>query len=73
MIALPSNPNPGKAEAIRNFGAELLTHGADYDEARDHLQTIADEKGYRLFNDAEDHDFVSGLGTCMVVRPRPGE
>ena len=66
LIALPSNPNPGKAEAIRNFGAELMTYGADYDEARDHLQTIADEKGYRLFNDAEDHDFVSGLGTCMV-------
>ena len=66
VIALPSNPNPGKAEAIRNFGAELLTYGADYDEARGHLQTIADEKGYRLFNDAEDHDFVSGLGTCMV-------
>ena len=66
VIALPSNPNPGKAEAIRNFGAELMTYGADYDEARDHLQTIADEKGYHLFNDAEDHDFVSGLGTCMV-------
>ncbi|MCH9036699.1 MAG: threonine/serine dehydratase [Chloroflexi bacterium] len=66
IIALPLNPNPTKAEAIRNFGGELLLIGKDYDEARAHIQKLAAEKGYHHFNDAEDPDFIAGLGTCML-------
>ncbi len=62
-VALPANPNPSKAEAIRNFGAELILHGRDYDEARDHIEVIARERGSYLFNDAEEPFFVAGLAT----------
>src|SRR3979409_1223072 len=34
VIVVPQNNNPDKNDAIRSFGAELIEHGKDYDEAR---------------------------------------
>ncbi|MFQ5934234.1 MAG: threonine/serine dehydratase [Dehalococcoidia bacterium] len=63
VVVLPENPNPGKAEAIKSFGGELVLYGRDYDESREHILAIAAEKGYYYLNDAEEPAFVAGLGT----------
>lgn len=65
-VALPENPNPTKAEAIKNFGAELILHGRDTDDGRIHVEALAVQHGYHYFNDAEEPLFVAGLGTCML-------
>ena len=66
IVAMPKNPNPTKAEAIKNFGAELILHGRDITEVDEHVRALAAQRGYHYFNDAEDPHFVAGAGTCML-------
>ena len=48
VIGLPEDANPNKVAAMRALGAELVFHGADFDAARLHCETLAREEGYRF-------------------------
>ena len=44
-ILVPRGNNPEKNAAMRAFGAELIEHGNDYQEAREHAAGLARERG----------------------------
>ncbi len=40
-IVVPEGNSPDKNEAMEAFGAELVVHGADFQEAREHAESLA--------------------------------
>ena len=62
-IVVPRNNNPGKNAAIRRLGAELIEHGRDFDEAREHLESIRDARGGRYVHSANEPLLIAGVGT----------
>ena len=63
LIALPENANPLKVAAMRSLGAELIFHGANFDEARDHCERLAKEEGYRYIHSADEPLLIAGVAT----------
>src|SRR6478736_6443529 len=53
-ICLPEHANPVKVSSIRGLGAELVFHGRDFDEAREHCEQLADARGYRYIHSANE-------------------
>lgn len=43
-IVVPEGNSPDKNAATRAYGAELVVHGADFQEALEHAATLADER-----------------------------
>jgi len=41
VIVVPKKANPSKVAAMQDLGAEVLFHGADFDAARVHCETLA--------------------------------
>jgi threonine dehydratase len=66
VLVVPAVANPDKLAAIRALGAELIEHGADYDEARDHCEAIRHEQGLRYVHSANEPDLIAGVGTCAL-------
>lgn len=64
VICVPDDPNPGKVHAMERFGARIETHGADFDEAREHAERLAAEEGYRYVHSANEPALVEGVGTA---------
>jgi threonine dehydratase len=62
-IVVPRGCNPGKAHAIRLLGAELVEHGRDFDEAREHVEHMARERGGRYVHSANEPLLIAGVGT----------
>lgn len=63
-IGVPADANPDKVEAMRGYGADVIQHGADFDEAREHVETLAAEEGYRYVHSANEPALVAGVGTA---------
>jgi threonine dehydratase len=51
---------------MRAFGAELIEHGQDFDDARDHCEAVAREQGLRYVHSANEPDLIAGVGTYAV-------
>ncbi len=65
-IVMPENPSPGKAQAVRNLGAELREFGANFDEAREHAETLTAERGMRLVSAANEPEIIAGVSTAYL-------
>ena len=63
LITLPEDANPLKVAMMRSLGAELVFHGSNFDEARDHCERLAAEEGYRYIHPANESLLISGVGT----------
>jgi len=63
MIGLPEDANPNKVAAMRALGAEIIFHGADFDAARLHCETLAKEEGYLFVHTVNDSLIIAGVGT----------
>lgn len=63
IIAMPEGSNPGKVAAIRNLGAEVLFHGQDFDDARQRVEELAQEEGYRYVSSGDEPHLIAGVGT----------
>ena len=61
-IAVPEGANPGKVEAMRGLGADVIFHGQDFDTARLWIQKVAREKG-GTFVGPTDEPLIHGVGT----------
>ena len=48
VIVVPHNNNLEKNAAMRALGAELIVHGRDYQEAREHAERLAEEREIHL-------------------------
>jgi threonine dehydratase len=61
-IVVPLGNSPDKNAAMRAFGAELIEHGVDFDEAKDHAAGIAAERGL-AFAPSYHRDLVIGVAS----------
>ena len=62
-IVMPERASITKAEAVRGYGAELLLHGRDYNEAEARAKAIRDERGMTFVHAFDDADVIAGQGT----------
>lgn len=65
-IVMPTDPNPTKAAAVRALGADLVLHGATFDDARTHATALAAESGARLVSAANEPHLVAGVATAYL-------
>src|SRR5207302_9803947 len=63
IIVVPENANPGKVAAMEGMGAEVIKHGATYDESKLHCETLAHEHGYRYIHSGNEPMLIAGVGT----------
>ena len=61
-IVVPHGNSAEKNAAMRAFGAELIEHGRDFDEAKAHAIELAEERGF-AFGPSFHHDLVLGVAT----------
>ncbi len=66
MIGLPVDANPNKVASMEALGAELIFHGANFDEARVHCEQLAAEKGYRYVHPVNEPALIAGVGTATL-------
>ena len=62
-IVVPVGNNPDKNAALRAFGAELVEHGRDFDEAREWVEDIASREAWRYVHNANEPLLIAGVGT----------
>ena len=62
-ICVPEQANPVKVAAIRGLGAELVFHGRDFDDAREHCERLAAENGHRYVHSGNEPLLIAGVGT----------
>ena len=63
IIAVPEGANPGKVESMRNLGANVVFHGAVFDDALGYAERLASEEGYRYIHSANESALIAGVGT----------
>ncbi len=64
-IVVPHGNSRDKNAAMRAFGATLIEHGRDFDEAREHAAALADESGLRFIGPF-DPALVTGVATYAL-------
>jgi threonine dehydratase len=65
-IAVPRGNNPDKNAAIRAFGATVVEHGKDFDDAREWVEHEAEARGLRYVHSANEPLLISGVGTYAI-------
>src|SRR4029453_13806642 len=62
-ICVPERANPVKVASMRGLGAELVFHGRDFDDAREHCEQLANEHGYRHGPPGTEPLLIAGVAT----------
>lgn len=65
-VCVPERANPGKVQAMEDLGAEVIFHGADFDEAREHCERLAAENDHRYIHSGNEPHLVEGVGTYAL-------
>ena len=65
-IFVPVGNNPDKTAAMRAFGAAVVEHGRDFDEAREYVEALAPREGWRYVHSANEPLLIAGVGTCAL-------
>jgi len=73
VICMPEQANPVKVESMRALGAEVVFHGRDFDEAREHCEKQATEHGYRYIHSGNEPALIAGVATYTLelIEARP--
>ena len=66
VICVPERANPVKTESMRALGAEVVFHGADFDEARGYCEKLAGEHGYRYIHSGNEPALIAGVATYTL-------
>jgi threonine dehydratase len=66
VVCVPVQANPVKVESMRALGAEVVFHGRDFDEAREHCEKLAADHGYRYIHSANEPDLIAGVATYTL-------
>jgi threonine dehydratase len=72
-ICVPEGANPVKVASMRGLGADLVFHGRDFDEAREHCERLAEERGYRYVHSGNEPLLIAGVATetLEIVEEEP--
>jgi len=62
-ICVPSDANPVKVASMQGLGADVIFHGNDFDDAREHCERLAAEHGYRYVHSGNEPHLIAGVGT----------
>jgi threonine dehydratase len=65
-VVVPVGNNPDKVAAMRAYGADVVEHGRDFDEAREYVESIAARDGPRYVHSANEPHLIAGVGTLAV-------
>jgi threonine dehydratase len=65
-IVVPEKANPGKVAAMQGMGAEVIFHGATFDQARLHCEALAGEQGYRYIHSGDEPLLIAGVATGVL-------
>jgi threonine dehydratase len=73
-ICVPEGANPVKVASMRGLGAELVFHGRDFDDAREHCEQLAREHGYRYIHSGNEPLLIAGVATetLEILEEQPG-
>jgi threonine dehydratase len=73
VICMPARANPVKVEPMRALGAEVVFHGRDFDEAREHCEQQAARHGYRYIHAGNEPALIAGVATYAleILQARP--
>jgi threonine dehydratase len=63
---VPERANPVKVESMRALGADVVFHGADFDEAREHCEKLAAEHRYRYVHSGNEPALIAGVATYTL-------
>jgi threonine dehydratase len=66
VICVPEGANPVKVASIEGLGAEVVVHGRDFDEAREHCESLAAEHGYRYVHSGNEPHLIAGVATAAL-------
>jgi threonine dehydratase len=66
IVCVPEGANPVKVASIRGLGGEIVEHGRDFDDAREHCEALAEEHGYRYVHSGNEPHLIAGVGTHTV-------
>jgi len=74
IIVVPENANPGKVAAMQGMGAEVIFHGATFDESKMHCETLAHAHGYRYIHSGNEPLLIAGVATeaLEMLEDEPG-
>jgi threonine dehydratase len=65
-IVTPVGNNPDKNAAMRAMGAEVIEHGRDFDEARERVEQLQQERGLRYVHSANEPLLIAGVATYAL-------
>ncbi len=73
VVVMPEDSNRSKVAAMRALGAEIVFHGATFDEARLHCERLAKEHGYRYIHSGDEPHLIAGVATetLEMLREEP--
>ena len=63
IVCVPEGANPVKLASMRALGAEVVVHGSDFDDAREHCEALAAEHGYRYIHSGNEPLLIAGVAT----------
>ena len=66
VVVVPEESNPLKVAAIRDWGAEVVFHGADFDAAREHCAMLANREKMRYIHSANEPLLIAGVATIAL-------
>lgn len=66
LIVVPVTAPETKMAGIRRYGAELVTHGENYDEAEAYAYQLAKERDRVFVHAFEDDEIIAGQGTVAL-------
>lgn len=65
-VVVPEGANPLKVQAMEDQGAEVVFHGAAYDECRAHAESLAEREGMRYVHASNEPMLIAGVGTQVL-------
>lgn len=65
-IVVPENTPKTKKSGVLRLGAELIVHGASYDDAEAHAWRLAEQSGAVYVHSYDDPQIIAGQGTVAL-------
>ena len=65
-IVVPTDVNAGKRESMELLGANMVLHGINFDESKEHAEWLSKEKNYTYIHSATEPGLTAGTGTYTL-------